>query len=264
MTPWQEFRNNMFMLVMTIVMLIGKNNIRPLFGKKPENIFIILFFLFAFGFPFYTYNYLPVKDFRPYAIGKNIQEGMALPPGAKQDIYKNVLYYENLKTHEVKEFDEKNYPWQDTLNWKFVKNDPQLIQEGDKPAIHDFSISTPEGSEYTDDILNYPGYYFFLVCYDLDKTNKNVFGKVNDFVKLCSQDSVPFICLTATSDKIESFKKETGTDIDFYVTDGTQLKTMIRSNPGLMLLKKGTVMDMWHYHSFPSYRNVKEKYFGKK
>ena len=222
---------------------------------------IIIFLLFSVSFPLYTYNYLPVKDFRPYAIGKKIQDGMILSIDTKQEIREMTFIYEKdgkqmeFKPEQIKDLDS---------TYKYIDRKDNLIQEADQPPIHDFSIASLDGSDYTEQILNYNGYYFFLVCYDLDKTNKDVFGKVNDLAKLCRADKVPIICLTATADRIESFKNETKTDIDFYVTDGTQLKTMIRSNPGLILLKQGTVMDMWHYHSLPSYSEVKEKHFEKK
>ncbi|MBI4946854.1 MAG: DoxX family protein [Bacteroidetes bacterium] len=260
MTPWQEFRNNIIMLVMTIFMMIKSSYIRPLFGKIIENILMVIAIIKCIGFPLYTYNYLPIKDFRPYAIGKNILEGMKLPENAKTDSIVMTFIYEKagkqieLTQDQIKTIDS---------TYKFVDRKDKVVREGDKPAIHDFSITSVDGNDYTEQILNYPGYCFFLVCYDLEKTDKTVFGKVNDFTKLCKQDSVPIICLTASSEQIESFKKATGSTIDFYLTDGTQLKTMIRANPGLMLLKKGTVMDMWHYHSFPSYSDVKTKYFKK-
>ena len=260
MTPWQEFRNNIGMLAMTIFMLFKSSSIRPVFSGKIEKGMMILFTIASFGLPLYTYNYLPIKDFRPYAIGKNIQEGMKLPPNAKTDSIQMIFIYEKdgkqmeLTPEQIKTIDS---------TYKYVDRKDKVIREGDKPAIHDFSITSLDGSDYTEQILNYSGYYFFLVCHDLDKTNKNVFGKVNDFAKLCRGDKVPIICLTASADRIESFKKETGTDIDFYLTDGTQLKTMMRSNPGLILLKQGTVIDMWHYHSFPSYTDVKENFFKK-
>ncbi|MBI4931651.1 MAG: DoxX family protein [Bacteroidetes bacterium] len=257
MTPWQEFVNNCVMLVMTVFMFIGKDHIRPIFSGRIEKTMLIIFTISSFGFPLYTYNYLPIKDFRPYAIGKNIQEGMKLPPGAKTDSIQMVFIYEKdgkqieLTPEQIKTIDS---------TYKYIDRKDKVIREGDKPAIHDFSITSADGSDYTEQILNYDGYYFFLVCYDLEKTNKNVFGKINDFARLCRQDSVPIIVLTSSAELIESFKKETRTDIDFYFSDGTTLKTMIRSNPGLMLLKKGTVADMWHYHSFPSFSDVKEKY----
>jgi uncharacterized membrane protein YphA (DoxX/SURF4 family) len=260
LTPWQEFANNMVMLVMTLIMMIGKNNIRPLMGRTIENFFVLLAALASVGFPLYTYNYLPIIDFRPFAIGKNIQEGMKLPPDAKPDSILMVFIYEKdgkqieLTTEQLKTIDS---------TYKFIDRKDKIIREGDKPAIHDFSIVSVDGNDYTEQILNYPGYYFFLVCYDLDKTNKNVFGKINDFVRICREEKVPIIALTASSDKIDWFKKETETTLDFYLTDQTTLKTMIRSNPGLMLLKQGTVIDMWHYHSFPSYSDVKRKYLIK-
>ena len=70
MTPWQEFGNNMIQLAMTIFLLVKSNNIRPLFGKIFENILMVIAIVKCIGFPIYTYNFLPVKDFRPYAIGK--------------------------------------------------------------------------------------------------------------------------------------------------------------------------------------------------
>ena len=262
MTPWQEFRNNIGMMVMTIIMLIKNSHIRSLLGRKWENVLLTLGAIKCIVFPLYTYNYLPIKDFRPYAIGKSIQEGMVLPPGAVKDSVVMVFIYE-------KDGKQIEMAYEDVMKgkadstYKYIDRKDKPIREGDKPAIHDFSITTADGNDYTEQILNYEGYYFFLICYDLSKTNRDVFGKVNDFAKLCRQDSIPIICLTSSADQIESFKKATGTDIDFYLTDGTTLKTMIRSNPGLMLLKKGTVVDMWHYHSIPAYTDVKAKHFGK-
>lgn len=260
LTPWQSFYKDIALLVLILILLAGKKYIAPLLPGRMERLLNLIVIIFSVGFPLYTYNFLPVKDFRPYAIGKNIQEGMTLPPGAKQDSIQMVFIYEKdgkqieLTPEQIKTIDS---------TYKYVDRKDKIIREGDKPAIHDFSIAGMNGDDYTEQILNYPGYYFFLVCYDLDKTNKNVFGKVNDFAKLCKADSIPIICLTASADQIESFKKETGTDIDFYMTDQITLKTMIRSNPGLMLLKQGTVIDMWHHHSFPSFTDAKDKYFKK-
>ena len=260
MTPWESFGKDVLLLVLVIILFIGRKHIKPLFGKKTENVVLVIFLLFSVCFPLYTYNFLPVKDFRPYAIGKNIQDGMKLPEGAKTDSIQMVFIYE--KGGKQFEFTPEQIKTMDTT-YKYVDRKDKVIRKGDQPAIHDFSITSVDGSEYTDDILNYDGYYFFLVMYDLNKANKDVFGKINDFVKLARQDSVPIIALTASADQIEAFKKETGSDIDFYLTDQTTLKTMIRSNPGLMLLKKGTVTDMWHYYSFPSYSDIKAKHFGK-
>jgi hypothetical protein len=187
---------------------------------------------------------------------------MVLPEGSVKDSIVMVFIYEKDGKQLEMSYDDVMKGKADST-YKYIDRKDKVVREGDKPAIHDFSITSADGNDYTEQILNYDGYYFFLICYDLAKTNKSVFGKVNDFAKLCKQDNVPLICLTSSGDQIDAFKKETGSEIDFYLTDQITLKTMIRSNPGLMLMKRGTVTDMWHYHSFPSYTDVKAKHFGK-
>ena len=258
MTPWQEFRNNMIMMVMTIFMLIKNTEIPPLFGSKIENGFVVLGIIACLGFPIYTYNYLPVIDFRPYAIGKNIPEQTKGIP----DEVKFFYTLKDKKTGAIKEVDKWPVNWDQVYD--FVSSRQEVTKKGLDPKIKDFSITNLDGADYTQDIIENQNYNFLLICYDLDKTDKGAFGKINDFASLCKQDGVTFVALTAsTKGAIEKFKQDAKTNVDFYNSDGTVLKTMIRSNPGLMLLKGGTVIDMWHYHSLPSFSNVKEKYFKK-
>lgn len=258
MTPWQEFRNNIIMLLMTIFMLIKNVNIHPLFGRKIENIFVVIGILLSFGLPIYTYNYLPIKDFRPYAIGKNIPEQTKGIP----DEMKFYYTLKDKKTGEVKEFEK--FPENYDQFYDFVSSRQEVTKKGVEPKIKDFSISNLNGDDYTQEIIENPQYNFLLICYDLDKTEKDVFGRINDFATLCKQDNIKFLALTSsTKETIEKFKQDAKTNIDFYNSDGTVLKTMIRSNPGLMLLKGGTVINMWHYHSIPSFNDVKDQYFKK-
>ena len=258
LTPWTSFTKDLVLLVLIIILFIGKEYINPIFGPKLENALLIIILAATTFFPIYTYNYLPVLDFRAYAIGKNI-------PEQTKGIPDEVKFYYTLKdkkTGEVKEFDHWPDNW-DSL-YDYVSPRTEILKKGVDPKIKDFSISDINGSDYTQDIIENPNYNFLLICYDLDKTNKDVFGKINDFAALCKQDSVTFVVLTAsTKETIEKFKQEAKTNADFYNSDGTVLKTMIRANPGLMMLKGGTVINMWHYHSFPSYNDLKEKYFKK-
>lgn len=258
MTPWEEFRNNVIMGVMTIFMLIKNDYIRPLMGRKIENGFVIIGIIASFGFPLYTYYYLPIIDFRPYAIGKNIPEQTKGVP----DEVKFFYTLKDKKTGKTTEVDKWPENWEQIYDYE--SNRTEVTKKGIDAKIKDFTISNLEGSDYTQEIIENPDFNFLMICYDLEKTDKDVFGKVNDFAALCEQDSVAFIALTAsTKGTIEKFKQDAKTNIDFYNSDGTVLKTMIRSNPGCMLLKGGTVIDMWPYHSFPSYNDVKEKYFKK-
>jgi hypothetical protein len=210
-------------------------------------------FAASFIFSLYCYRHLPVIDFRPYAIGKNIPAGMQLPPGAKTDSIAMIFIYEKdgkrheLTTDQLSGIDE---------TWKFIDRTDKVIREGDKPEIHDFSISS-NGTDITDDVLKMKN-VFVLVAYKLSKTNEDVQSRINDFVALCQKDGIEFIGLTsATQKEIDEFRHKHNSMFAYYNSDETALKTMIRSNPGLMLFQNGTVVNMWHFNDFPTFDEVK-------
>jgi uncharacterized membrane protein YphA (DoxX/SURF4 family) len=258
LTPWESFTKDLVLLILIIILFIGRQYINPLFSSRIENALLLIITIASTAFPLYTYNYLPVIDFRPYAIGKNIPEQTKGVPDELKYYYK----LKDKKTGETIEVDKWPENWDQIYD--YVDSRTEITKKGIDPKIKDFAISSPEGSDYTQDIIENPDYNFLLICYNLDKTNKKAFGKINDFAALCKADGIKMVAITAsTPDVIAAFKAETKTDLDFYTSDGTVLKTMIRSNPGLMMLKGGTVVDMWHHHSIPSYSNLKEKYFKK-
>lgn len=258
LTPWQSFSKDLILLVLILFLFTGKKYIQPIFSRRIENVLLVLILAVFTAFPLYTYNYLPVIDFRPYAIGKNIPEQTLGTP----DEIKYYYMLKDKKTGEQKEFEK----WPD--NWDqlydYVDSRTEVTKKGIEPKVKDFSIFGLDANDYTQDIITNPNYNFLLICYDLNLTDKDAFGKINDFGNLCKQDSVPLIVLTSSSKEIiDAFKKETNCTLDFYNTDGTVLKTIIRSNPGLMLMKGGTVINKWHFHAFPSYNDVKAQYFKK-
>ncbi len=259
LTPWQSFSKDVILMVFIIILFIGKEHITPLFGERFENALLVIILAGSFAFPIYTYNYLPVIDFRPYAIGKNIPEQTKGTP----DELKFYYILKDKKTGEKKEFDKWPDKWEEL--YEYVDSRTEVTKKGIEPKIKDFSISNADGADYTQDVIENPDYNFLLVAYDLESADKDVFGAVNDFATLCKQENIAFVVLTAsTKETIEKFKQETNSSqLEFYNSDGTVLKTMIRSNPGLMLLKGGNVLDMWHYHSFPSFNDVKAMHFKK-
>ncbi|MCC7303181.1 MAG: DoxX family protein [Bacteroidia bacterium] len=259
--PWESFWKDIVLMALLICLFFFRKHIRPVFGGKLMGVFLFLVIAASVAFPVYTYNYLPVFDFRPYKIGTNIIEASSIPEGAPLGKTMSYFIYENLKTGEKKEFDMNHLPWQDTLTWKYSeKSRDVILEEAYVPPIHDFHINTLDGFEYTEDILKDPGYKFFLVSYSLDIANESAFREMNDFAELCRKNNIPFMVLTASSDQVESFKQKLSLNMDFYLVDATQLKTMIRANPGLVMLKGPVVVDMWHYHSFPSFTEVQSQY----
>ena len=154
----------------------------------------------------------------------------------------------------------QNYPWNDsTWVWKETKN--VLVKKGYTPPIHDFSITDSTGVDHLQEFMNEKGYSFMLISYDLKKTDVKVQPKINAFAEECKKANIHFYAISnATAEEASKFRKEYHVPYTFYTADGTALKTVIRSNPGLVLIKDGTVTAMWHYHQFPDLKEVRSQY----
>jgi triosephosphate isomerase len=102
-------------------------------------------------------------------------------------------------------------------------------------------------------VLNSQGYNFLLIANNLTKANVPALKKANELALFCMQNHIGFYCLTSTGKReVESIRKHLQLDYNFYNTDETTLKTIVRSNPGLLLLKEGTIIGKWHYKDFPN------------
>ena len=257
LTPWQSFSKDLILLVFILLLFVGRKHLHPVLPHSLENIVLAFVIIASTAFPIYTYNYLPVKDFRPYAIGKNI-------PSQTQGVPDELKFFYILKDkHTGEQIEVDKWPEDWDKKYEYVDSRTEVIKKGMEPKIKDFSIMDLNGLDYTQEIIANPEYHFLLICYDLDKTNKKSFEEINDFSALCRQDNISFVALTASMrSTIDDFKTETNTNIAFYNCDGTVLKTMIRSNPGLILLKEGTVIDKWHHNSLPSYSTFKNNYLN--
>jgi hypothetical protein len=251
---WGTFYKNLVLIALAIIVFYYRNDFKCLMGIKTGNILAGITVLLYFTAIVYSYRHEPLFDFRPYKIGVNIQEGMIIPANAPRDVYENIFYYKNRQTGEIKKFTEKNYPWQDTLNWEYVKMDePKLIKKGYTPPIHGFSIETREGENVYDFFLNDENYVFMLIAYDLDKSSLKNQEKINELAKWAKEQNYSFICLTASLfEKCDRFAADHGAPYEFFNCDETALKTIIRANPGLIVLKKGTIIAKYHYNDIPS------------
>ena len=202
----------------------------------------------------HTYAHLPVKDFRPYAVGKSIPEGMKIPDGEQGDLFETRLVYRNTKTGEEKEFTTQDYPWQDTLTWKWVNTDNKLIRKGFTPPIHDFQLLDVDGVDVTQDIITEAQPVMLVVAKNVNEACTDCIDRINDLAAKAFTAGWYVYGLTASSySDVEAFRHEHEVPIDFLQCDETTLKTMIRSNPGVMVLKEGTVMGMWHCNDVPSW-----------
>ena len=210
--------------------------------------FTILYILATSAYSLYT---IPPFDFRPYHVGANIQKGMEIPKGAKQPQYETTFI---LKKNGVeKEFTLNNYP---DSTWTFVDSKTVLTDAGYVPPIHDFSIMDGE-NDITSKVLNAPGYTFLLISPDLTRADDSHFGDVDRIYEYATEHGYHFYGLTAsTNDAVERWRALTGAEYPFYTMDMTTLQTIIRSNPGLLLLKRGTIIGKWSHNNLPGQQEL--------
>lgn len=262
--PWTSFWKDVVLLILITLLISGKESVNELFSPLITASLTLFAILLSFAFPIYAYRNLPPLDFRAYKIGDNIKDNMKAGADYKPAVYESGFIYENLKTGKQEHFTMKNYPWQDTLNWKWVATDNILINDAvNPPKIVDFNITSLSGEPMMDSVLNNKDYMFLLVCYDLTKTedDETLHAKINDLYKLATTEKIKVLGLTAADAKqIDDYKHKHQALYDFAQADGIVLKTMVRANPGLILIKNGTIIMNWHHNNFPSYSDVKQKY----
>ena len=249
MTNWETFFKNLILLLPTAFIFLQRKKFSQKTSWLTEWVLVGYSFLFMVIISIYSYRHLPLMDFRPYKTGVNITEGMTRPAGAAQDEYETILVYE--KEGVKKEFTLENYPWQDS-SWVFVENISHKIKEGYQPSIHDFNIVNMDGTDITEQVLESDTYNFLFITHNLKKANKRALKRANELYLFCEQEGYPFYALTAsTNADINQIKNKAGLNMEFYNTDETTLKTIIRSNPGLLVLRKGTILGKWHYNDMP-------------
>jgi len=259
LTPWQSFSKDLVLLLLIVVLFINRENIRPLFTAKTGDLLLKISIVVAIGFGLYTYNFLPVIDFLPYKVGANILDEMKPPPGARPDEFELTYHLKNKKTGETKDMSDKDYLktniWKDP-NWEIIGNpESKLIRKGIAPKIIDLAIQDAQGNNYNKELLGNPYYSLVIVAYNLDKTNDDAINRINALAyNLVQNFNIRTILLTSNSAKdAEAFSKRHHLISEIYYADGVPLKSMVRSNPGILLLKNGTIINKWHFHSLPKY-----------
>lgn len=248
---WTTFYKNIVLLVMAIWLVATQRYVRTWFVNWAEWSGMAFFCLVSIVLSVVCLRHLPFIDFRPYKVGTDIEKGMEIPEGAPADEYHITFIYE--KDGLQQEFTLENYP-KDDSTWTFVDQKSVLVKQGYVPPIHDFSITDANFDDITYDVLDYEGYTILAVMYDLQKTNMRQAEKLNALYQTAKEKGYMFYALTGSeSTLVEDFVGKTGAEYPFCGTDPITLKTIIRANPGIVLLKDGVIVGKWNM------RDVKEK-----
>lgn len=248
LTNWQTFGKNVVLLVAAVTVFRQWREITRFITLKMEWIFSMYTNLFVFALSAYCLRNLPLLDFRPYKIGTNIKAGMEIPEGAKLSVLETTFVME--KDGKRKEFTLDNYP---DSTWTFVETRTIVKEKGYEPPIHDFAMqSLTSGTDITDSVLTSRGYTFLLVAHRIEEADDSNIDLINEIYDYSVEHGYGFYALTSSpEDAIALWCDRTGAEYPFCQMDDITLKTIIRSNPGLLLIKDGTILNKWSDSQLP-------------
>ena len=246
LTNGQTLLKNLLLLACAVVVAWWPLKMVRFISESNQWIVINYTIIFIIGSSLWSLYTLPPFDFRPYHLGANISEGMEIPEGAPQPKFETTFIME--KDGQRQEFTLDDYP---DSTWTFIDSKTVQTEKGYVPPIHDFSIVLHE-EDITEQILEDPGYTFLLCSPHLENADDSNFGDIDQIYEYAEEHDYPFYCLTASTDEaINRWIELTGAEYPFCTTDETTLKTVIRSNPGLVLLKAGTIIGKWSHNDLP-------------
>jgi len=252
LTNWESFFKNIIILTILIPSFLARKKFKSPFNVLEESFIYPICATLMILIEIHSLNHLPLIDFRPYAIGNDINK----------EIEKNnsnnittLLEYKNINTGKVLDFDLNNYPWRDSLNWKFI-GQKNIVESGIRPTIN-FTIIHPTLGDISQKILRDNSYTFLYIARNLNKTGYRL--RVNDLINYSIKHNINFYGVTSSEKKIiEKFKKENNISFEFCSMDDTEIKTIIRSNSGLVLLNNGIVIDKWSSRDMPKLEEIQD------
>lgn len=247
LTHWQTFGKNVALLLMSIIVLWGSKRVWRVIPERTQWLVFVYAAISIVLFMQYNLRHLPTWDFRPYSIGTNVAKSMTIPDEAPRDEYETIFILE--KDGSERTFTLEDYP---DSTWVFVRRESRLVSKGYVTPITDFCLTTLEGEDVTWDVLELPGYIFFLVARDLDRTNEGLLDVINDLYDYAKVGGYPFYMLTSSNEEvIEEWTAHTGASYSYLNVDEVLLKTMIRANTGLIILKDATIVGKWSAEDLP-------------
>ncbi|MDU8886002.1 DoxX family membrane protein [Yeosuana sp. MJ-SS3] len=243
LTPWESFTKDVILLILILILFFGKKYIKPIFSKLSNTILALLSFIFCLWFGYHVLMHLPSKDFRAYKIGNNIQQEMSVPEDAPKRVDEYTWTF-NVNGEEKEFITNGSYP---DVDGEYVSVETKVIDEGYSPKIYDFSIET-ETEDLTEQFLS-EEHLIMIVAYSLEHAEKDGLVKLKSLSDKAIEKNYTVIGLTASGEDIkQKIKAEYNLNFDFYLCDEKALKTIVRSNPGVLELQKGTVMQKVHWN----------------
>ena len=267
LTNWATFAKNIILIAMVIYLVIKRKKIDNPLDDRAELGIAIAVFCIALVFQHIMIRHLPIIDFRPYKIGVNIAKELDDAANAPQPNTRILLVYANTVTGEVREFDQDEAPYSDTTwVWKDTKTEIVYDNIFDKlkawtleppEKIHDFTICDSTGQDYTQQMLNAEKPVLLVITYKLENADIDGLNMLSKIKEYADEKGYITVGMTASNwDLIYRVRNEFNLNFPFFVTDEITLKTMVRANPGIMKLEKGTIVGKWNFRDFKLNKNL--------
>lgn len=269
LTPWQSFIKDLVLLVFIVIIFIFRKQIRPVFTDPyTATMTTVALALVSVGIGVYTVNFLPIIDFLPYKKGNHLPSLMKMPEGKEGDVYELIYTLQRQGSGEQREVSDRVYLeeeiWKDE-SWEIVgEPKSKLIRKGYTIPIPDLQISDVDGEDVTADVIENPSSNFVVVAWDLRHVNRTALAKINSFIKVAAQEYHirPVLLTTATPSEAQQLSEDMGLVMEVLHADAVPLKSMVRSNPGVLYLRDGMVLEKWHHHTLPTFEKFEQKYLN--
>ena len=198
LSSWGTFYKNIFLIAFVLLLVAGHKYIKPLFSSNISKWGTFLSFFTFLYITYYVLAHLPIIDFRPYAVGKSIPEGM------------------------------------------------EYVGEIE-PPIHDFYLENMNGEELTYSLLEEEK-VLLVMAYNLDKSDLEGFNKVKPIADEALKNGYTVYALTSSMEEdFQKIKADYQLNFDMLFGDETMLKTIVRANPGIVILNKGVVIEKYNW-----------------
>ena len=240
--PWESFYKDIILCVLILFIIILKNKIKPVFDNIKGDLIVIIVTMASIWLAVFCINHLNIIDFRAYKPDANIQTAMkpSCTPAFKYILTKN-----------GKDFEFTQYPTDTTYQYKsMVQTNPEC-----NPKITDYNIWNDQG-DYTQE--SFKGDKMFIYILNTELADKEGAKRVKVLTdKIATIGIEPIIITASDPQKFDIFRHELNLAVPFFYADATVIKTIIRSNPGLVYLQNGTVKGKWHCNDVPSLDELK-------
>jgi uncharacterized membrane protein YphA (DoxX/SURF4 family) len=260
---WGTFYKNILFMALAVFIFLNRKKVKPLWSEKKDWYLLLAGGLAGIILAVYCLRNLPLIDFRPWKVGNNVVELMQGEPEEAEFF----LVFENNQTGELAEYPASNYPWDDeewNQKWRFKDQRAKIIKPGKPAPIEGFMINDQMSNDITEELLMDPDYYFVLVAYDLQKANKNSLKRrIMPLANDALQNGLYFFVLTSSPwSVVDQFRQDHDVDYSIYQADDKNLQTIIRSNPGLLLMKEGVVIAKWAHRNIPDFEKIKRNHIN--